>query len=72
MNREILTRSMTASEYAELIDSAKARAIELRRAAVRDFWADVAKRLHRVWQGVRRAVAATRLGTDLRKLPAPR
>lgn len=72
MNREILTRSMTASEYAELIDSAKARAIELRRAAVRDFWAGVAKRLHRVWQSGWRAATATRLDPDLGKLPVHR
>lgn len=55
MDNEGLFRTMTPQQYGELIDAAKARAIELRCEAIYDFWSGVAKRGRRVWQGMRQS-----------------
>jgi len=41
MNTEHIDRRMSPQEFAAVLDAAKARALELRREAIRDFWLGV-------------------------------
>lgn len=45
MNTDHLHHALTATQYAALVDSAKADAAQLRRAAIDAFWAELAMRI---------------------------
>lgn len=60
MNTQSLHRTLSAQEYAALIDAAKLRAVQLRREAIDEFWSGAARGLRTAWRGVLRAVQAQR------------
>ncbi|HZF80711.1 MAG TPA: hypothetical protein VEZ89_13085 [Rubrivivax sp.] len=59
MHTEHLYRELGATQYAQLVDAAKADAVTLRRAAIDGFWHQVALRIQRA------------LAMSLHRQPAP-
>mgnify|MGYP003587010819 CR=1 FL=1 len=55
MNTESLHKRVTSMAHAPLFDAAKARALELRREAIHDFWRAAASGVrcawHAIWRG---------------------
>ncbi|RZT97798.1 hypothetical protein [Rivibacter subsaxonicus] len=58
MNTERFHDRLSPLEQAALMDAAKARAVELRREAIDDFWRAAARGLRSAWHAVRSDVAA--------------
>lgn len=61
MNTEHFPRNLTPFEYAALVDSAKLRAIELRREAIRAFWSAVGRAVLSAWRAIGRRTAQPRI-----------
>lgn len=72
MNIDGTGRALTPDEYAQLLDMAKARAVQLRSAAIREFWAGAESRGRRAWKAVRSHLSATRIVPGMQKAPCPR
>jgi hypothetical protein len=60
MNTEYFPHNLTPFEYAALVDSAKLRATELRREAIRAFWSAVGRAVLTAWRAIGRRTAQPR------------
>lgn len=54
MNIEHFPNGLSPLEHAALMDAAKARALELRREAIRDFWSAVGLAIRSAGRAIRR------------------
>ena len=52
MNTESLHKRLTPMDHAPLFEAAKARALELRREAIHDFWHAAARGARRAWRAI--------------------
>ena len=60
MNPDRIDRQLSPAAYAQLVDAAKARALEARREGIDAFWSAVARRGADAWGRLRRGVRARR------------
>ena len=58
MNPDRIDHQLPPAFYAQLVDAAKARALEARREAIDAFWSAVARRGADAWNRLRRGVGA--------------
>lgn len=59
MSRTHPIRTLSAGEHAAVFEHAKRLAVELRRQAINDFWAALARGIQQAWQGARGRGAAS-------------
>ena len=60
MNPDRIDHHLSPVTYAQLVDTAKAHALEARREAINAFWSAVVRRVGAAWAGLRRVASATR------------